>query len=423
MHTAPWMQARDGSPGSILSRGHGDADAGATMRSHPRSVVLAAALIAPAAAFTASCGDSDNPATRAAAPAPAVSASATTVTRPALATALRHVVAAGSPGVIALVNDGRKVRLSAAGVADTSSGRTLRPTDRFRAGSITKSFVSTVALQLVGEGKLSLSDSVEHWLPGILPYGDDVTVRQLLNLTSGVPDNQGPVEAEFLKGNMTRSWSPRELVALVADKKPDFAPGTSWAYSNTNYMLAGLIIERVTGNQLGHELKQRIFKPLHLRGTSFPQNTSTIAGSHSDGHAYVDGKLLDVTVLNPSGTWAAGNLVSTATDVAHFWRALLGGKLLAPRQLAAMKKTVPLQKGVDLGYGLAIFKWPTACGPVWGNGGDIAGYNNRFQNSEDGKRQAGVIVPMNPMPKGLGEPVGGLKQAAISDALGSRKLC
>jgi D-alanyl-D-alanine carboxypeptidase len=393
------------------------------MRPHPRSIILAAALIVPAAAFTAACGHSGNTAATAAAPAGAISANATTATRPTLATELGKVVAAGSPGAIALVNDGRKVRVSAAGVADTSGRRALRPADRFRAGSITKSFVATVALQLVGERKLSLSDSVERWLPGILPYGDDVTVRQLLNLTSGVPDNQGPVEAEFLKGNMTRSWSPRELVALIADKKPDFAPGTSWAYSNTNYMLAGLIIERVTGNQLGQELKQRIFKPLHLRGTSFPQNTSTIAGSHSDGHAFVDGKLVDVTVLNPSGTWAAGNLVSTATDVAHFWRALLGGELLAPRQLAAMKRTVPIHKGVDLGYGLGIFEWPTACGPVWGNGGDIAGYNNRFQNSEDGTRQAGVIVPMNPMPKALGEPVGALKQAAISDALGSRSAC
>ena len=393
------------------------------MRPHPRSIILAAALIVPAAAFTAACGHSGNTAATAAAPAGAISANATTATRPTLATELGKVVAAGSPGAIALVNDGRKVRVSAAGVADTSGRRALRPADRFRAGSITKSFVATVALQLVGERKLSLSDSVERWLPGILPYGDDVTVRQLLNLTSGVPDNQGPVEAEFLEGNMTRSWSPRELVALIADKKPDFAPGTSWAYSNTNYMLAGLIIERVTGNQLGQELKQRIFKPLHLRGTSFPQNTSTIAGSHSDGHAFVDGKLVDVTVLNPSGTWAAGNLVSTATDVAHFWRALLGGELLAPRQLAAMKRTVPIHKGVDLGYGLGIFEWPTACGPVWGNGGDIAGYNNRFQNSEDGKRQAGVIVPMNPMPKALGEPVGVLKQAAISDALGSRSAC
>ena len=185
-----------------------------SMRLHPRSLILAAALTATA--FTAACGESDTPPARPAAPPPAT---------------LQDVVDAGAPAALSLVNDGHSIKLHAAGAA--------KPTDRFRAGSITKSFVSTVALQLVGERKLSLSDTVERWLPGILPYGDHVTVRQLLQLTSGVPDDQGPVEAEWLKGNMARSWTPRELVALVADKKPDFAPGTSWAYSNTNYTLAG----------------------------------------------------------------------------------------------------------------------------------------------------------------------------------------
>jgi D-alanyl-D-alanine carboxypeptidase len=288
---------------------------------------------------------------------------------------------------------------------------------------MTKSFVATVALQLVGEGKLKLTDTVERRLPGTLPYGDKVAVRQLLNLTSGVPDNQGPVEAEWLKGNMTRSWSPRELVALVADKRPDFAPGSSWAYSNTNYVLAGMIIERVTGHRLGDELARRVFAPLHMRDTSFPVNATTIAGRHANGYAVVDGKALDVTVLNPSGTWAAGNAVSTASDIAHFWRALLGGKLLAPAQLKAMKTTVPMVKGAATRYGLGIFTDPSACGTVWGNGGDIAGYNNRFRNSEDGTRQSGVMVDVNPMPKGLGEPLGQAKQTAISDALGSRDLC
>jgi D-alanyl-D-alanine carboxypeptidase len=299
----------------------------------------------------------------------------------------------------------------------------MRPTDRFRAGSMTKSFVATVALQLVGEGKLKLTDTVERRLPGILPYGDKVTVRQLLNLTSGVPDNQGPVEAEWLKGNMTRSWSPRELVALVADKRPDFAPGSSWAYSNTNYVLAGMIIERVTGHRLGDELARRVFAPLHMRDTSFPVNTTAVAGPHANGYAVVNGKALDVTVLNPSGTWAAGNAVSTAADIAHFWRALLGGELLAAAQLKAMKTTVPMVKGAASRYGLGIFTDPSACGAVWGNGGDIAGYNNRFRNSEDGTRQSGVMVDVNPMPKGLGEPLGQAKQTAISDALGSRDLC
>jgi D-alanyl-D-alanine carboxypeptidase len=387
------------------------------MRLHPTSLALAAALIVPAAAFTAACGSTDD---NDAAPRPPAKAAAA---RPTLDSQLRRVVAAGAPGAIALVNDGHEVRLHAAGVADRPTDRALRPTDRFRAGSMTKSFVAAAALQLVGEGKLSLNDSVERWLPGILPYGERVTVRQLLNLTSGVPDNQGPVEAEFLKGNMTRSWSPRELVALVAHKKPDFAPGSSWAYSNTNYVLAGLIIERATGHRLGRELERRIFTPLRLRHTSFPVNASAIAGSHASGYAFLEDKLRDVTVLNPSGMWAAGNLVSTAADIAHFWHVLLGGKLLAPAQLAAMKTTVHAWKGTPFRYGLGIQEIPTPCGTLWGNGGDLAGYVNVFHNSEDGTRQAGVIVNVNPMPEALGEARGQARQTAMADALHSRKPC
>jgi D-alanyl-D-alanine carboxypeptidase len=380
------------------------------MRLHPRSLVLAAALIAPAAAFSTACGGSDSGAAR-----PAADSS--------IDSQLRQVVASGSAGVIALVNDGHKVRLHAAGVADTQSRRAMRPTDRYRAGSTAKSFVSTVALQLVGEGKLSLSDTVERWLPGILPYGDRVTVRQLLNLTSGVPDNQGPVQAEWLKGNMARAWSPRELVALVADKKPDFAPGTSWAYSNTNYVLAGMIIERATGHRLGAEVERRIIKPLHLRHTSFPTNETAIAGSHANGYALVEDQTRDVTALDVSGVWAAGNLVSTAPDIARFWRALLGGRLLEPAQLRAMKTTVDAFGGSSVRYGLGIMKTPGPCGALWGNGGDIAGFSNSFQNSEDGKRQAGIIVNMNPAPEAVEETRGQALTAARTEALRGSEGC
>jgi D-alanyl-D-alanine carboxypeptidase len=136
------------------------------MSLHPRSVILAAALIAPAAAFTAACGGSDHPAAppqaKAATSTAAVSAPAASTTPPTLASQLQGVVAAGSPGVIGLVNDGHGVKLQAAGVADTNTKRPLRATDRFRAGSNTKSFAATVALQLVGEGRLKLSDTVER---------------------------------------------------------------------------------------------------------------------------------------------------------------------------------------------------------------------------------------------------------------------
>ena len=185
-----------------------------------------------------------------------------------------QVVAAGAPGVVALVNDGRSGRAGdgdegsdrggherrhgsgvwtgASGVADLRTGRPIRPGDRFRAGYLTVPFVATVVLQLVGEGRLSLSDTVERWLPGILPYGDQITVRQLLNHTSGVPDYWTSCRVVALfRGDRFRSWRPRELVALIADRPPDFAAGTAWSYSSTDYVLAGLIVERVTGHRLG----------------------------------------------------------------------------------------------------------------------------------------------------------------------------
>ena len=372
------------------------------MRLHPRPLILAAALIA--AALIGACGQSNTPTRPAAAKTRAPNST--------LTAQLQGVVDAGAPAALALVNDGRSIRLHAAGAA--------KPTDRFRAGSITKSFVSTVALQLVGERKLSLSDTVEHWLPGILPYGDRVTVRQLLQLTSGVPDDQGPIEAEWLKGNMRKTWSPREIVGLVADKKPDFAPGTSWAYSNTNYTLAGMVIERATGHPLGHELKRRIFGPLHLRHTSFPTDETTIEGSHVKGYALLDGELRDVTVLNPSGVWGPGNLVSTTPDIARFWRALLGGRLLAPAQLKAMKTTVPAWTGFE--YGLGIMPFRTACGSIWGNGGDIAGYSNNFWNSEDGTHQAAVMADTNPAPDAVDGARGAALHKAMAEAL-HRESC
>jgi len=380
------------------------------MRLHPRSLSLAAALIALAAALAA-CGSAQDDA---AAPPPE---------RPTLAGKLDRLVDAGSPGVIALVNDGHGVRLSAAGVADRSSGRALRPTDRFRAGSNTKTFVATVALQLVGEGRLSLDDTVEHWLPGILPYGDEVNVRQLLNMTGGVPDYVPGLDRKMAadKAYLVRSYAPRELVAMVGDK-PDFAAGTSWNYSTTGYVLAGMIIERATGHRLDHELEQRIFEPTRMRDTYLPGATTAIKGSHALGYGELGGELRDLTDFNASAGWAGGGAVTTATDMARFWRALLGGELLRAPELAAMKTTVPIGRGYPGTYGLGLMRltqFAQECGVVWGNGGDLPGFSSEFFNSEDGKLQAGVIVNVNPIPKVVsGEPLGATKAAAVADALG-----
>lgn len=380
------------------------------MRLHLKSAIVAAALAAAAVASSAGCGGTHHDASTAAAKAPA---------RPSLASQLRHVVNAGSPGVIALVNDGHGVKLSADGLADTRSGRALRVTDRFRAGSNTKTFVATVALQLVGEDKLRLDDTVEHWLPGVLSYGDHVTVRQLLNMTGGVPDYVPALEHAMVQdtATRTRTYSPRDLVGMVADT-PDFEPGTSWNYSTTGYVLAGMIIEHATGNHLGHELEQRIFQPTGMRDTYLPGTTTAIRGSHAHGYGDVRGTLRDLTDFNASAGWAGGGAVTTANDMARFWRRLLGGKLLAPAQLDAMKTTVPIRRGVPLSYGLGLMKFEIHCRTLWGNGGDLPGFSSEFLNTEDGKVQSGVIVNVNPIPKAVaGKVLGASKNTAIADAL------
>ena len=193
---------------------------------------------------------------------------------------LHQIVAAGAPGAAARIRDEHGVTQAASGVADLRNGRPMRPGLHYRVGSLTKPFVATVVLQLVAEGRVSLQDTVERWLPGILPYGDQVTVRQLLSHTSGVPDyTLEPIVRLYTDPQARfRAWTPRELVALIADQPPDFPPGTAWSYSNTGYVLAGMIVEAATGHRLGRELTRRILRPLGLRNTVFPVNRPTIPG-------------------------------------------------------------------------------------------------------------------------------------------------
>jgi D-alanyl-D-alanine carboxypeptidase len=141
---------------------------------------------------------------------------------------LDQIVAAGAPGTAARVRDEHGVTQAASGVADLRSGRPMRPGLTYRVGSLTKPFVATVVLQLAAEGRLSLSDTVERWLPGILPYGAQITIRQLLNHTSGVPDYviEPIVRLYTFPHGRFRAWRPRELVALIADQPPDFPAGT-----------------------------------------------------------------------------------------------------------------------------------------------------------------------------------------------------
>jgi D-alanyl-D-alanine carboxypeptidase len=200
---------------------------------------------------------------------------------------LDRLVATGTPGAAGWVHDDSGGRQAASGVADLRTGRPMRPELHFRAGSLTKSLVATVVLQLVAEDRLSLQDSLQRWLPGILPYGEQVTVRQLLNHTSGVPHDWATVEQTLYRssGGRFRVWTPRELVALVADQPPGFPPGTARSYSNTGYLLLGLAVEAASGSTLGQELHRRIFGPLGLQGTSFPETSPGIPSPRSRGYS------------------------------------------------------------------------------------------------------------------------------------------
>ncbi|QES46700.1 peptidase [Streptomyces venezuelae] len=302
--------------------------------------------------------------------------------------ALEAAVAEGAPGALAVAERGRRAWAGTAGVGDLRTGEKRQAQERFRAGSITKTFVATVLLQLEAEGRLSLDDSVEKWLPGLVQgnghSGRTITLRQLLNHTSGVfsyTEDEAFVEKVFGPGFLRHrydTWKPEQLVRVAMAHQPYFAPGTDWRYSNTNYVLAGLVIEKATGNPYAKEVQRRILGPLHLDATVLP---GTRAGMPEPaGRAYsklspeATGPTHDVTELNPSIAGAAGEIVTDARDLNDFYRALLSGRLLGPRQLRDMTTTVPVPGAEGVGYGLGIMSIRLSCGTeVWGHGGGIHG--------------------------------------------------
>jgi D-alanyl-D-alanine carboxypeptidase len=343
---------------------------------HPK-IALALALVALAAAAPA---------------APASAARDRSAGRETkLQRGLDHVVAAGVPGAVLLVRDGRRTIRYTSGHGRLKPTTPIRARDRFRVGSITKPFVATVVLQLVGEHKLALEDTVERWLPGLVPDGESISVRELLNHTSGLFAFGG--DRDFVTQafhDPLRVWTPREIVAIAAAHPPTFAPGTGWSYSDTNYFVLGMIVEAATGRSLASELHRRIFAPLRLRATTLPTGPG-IAGRHA--HGYFLRPLEDVTLGSPSVQWAAGALVSNADDLARFFRALLGGRLLRPDFLQLMTTTVaaPLL-GPGNAYGLGLQKLPEPCGALWGHTGASPGYVADALNSKHGRRQVVVLV-------------------------------
>jgi D-alanyl-D-alanine carboxypeptidase len=314
-----------------------------------------------------------------------------------LQSALDQLVQAGVPGAILLVRDANGTVRMTSGHSEVTKKTPIRASDRFRIGSLTKSFVSAVVLQLAAEGRLSLDDSVEHWLPGLVPNGGAITIRQLLNMKAGLYDypEDTRVESDFTSGNWNHRWKPEQLVRIAVSHKPLFAPGAGWSYCNTCYVVAGLIVEKATGNTIGEELRRRVFTPLGLRHTTF-DTERRIAGRHAHGYVQNGARLLDTTLLTPSWAWAAGAIVSTADDVARFYRALFEGRLVGRGQLAEMKATVAAYSATQR-YGLGIARFPTPCGALWGNGGDFVGFNSAAYGRADGSTQFVLFANLDEM--------------------------
>ncbi|MFI7643557.1 serine hydrolase domain-containing protein [Nonomuraea sp. NPDC049400] len=336
--------------------------------------------------------------------APAAAAAGRTAGSRYSSTDFRHALdalrAAGVVGVQGRVitEDGRQWTATA-GVADTRTKRPVPAHGHYRIGSNTKTFVAVVVLQLAAEGRLGLDDTVDRWLPGVVQgNGNDgrkIKIRQLLQHTSGLYDylaDLGPRDAESFEQERLRRHTPGELVAAAMRHAP---ASQTWSYSNTNYVLAGMIIERVTGRPWDREVERRVIRPLRLRDTSVPGAETGLPRPYARAYQQwrPGGPLTDVTVHSPTSYGAAGSMISTTADLSRFFRALLGGKLLKPAQLAEMKKTVAVSNGVATGYGLGLFQNKLSCGGTyWAHGGNTAGYISREGFTADGRRSVALSI-------------------------------
>lgn len=311
----------------------------------------------------------------------AVPARADVVTDLDAAVTVHHI-----PGAIAVIRDGATVTRHTAGFSDVDTQAGFAPETHVRAASITKSFVAATVLQLVAEGRIDLDSPVETYLPGRV-HGDGIdgraiTVRQLLRHQSGLPeyfDDADELPAE--------PQNPDQMVDAALAKPALFAPGTQMRYTNTNYILAGLIIEAITGQPAVDEINRRILLPLGLFHTYFPApGDNWLRSPMAHGYEEVDGEQADVTDFPASDAGLSGSLVSTGEDTTAFITAMLDGRVVPRAQLDQMMDTVPMP-GSDgaIDYGLGLMKVSLPCGVMaWGHGGDIPGYHSFMAKTFDG---------------------------------------
>jgi len=303
------------------------------------------------------------------------------------------LVGAGYPAALAAVTDSKGESAGVAvGKGSLETGQAPPLDGEVRIGSNTKTFVAVVVMQMVQEGKVGLDEPIETYLPGLIKgEGIDasrITVRQLLQHTSGLPEHTDyyfSSNAAALE-NIQHYIPARDLLDVALSKPAAFEPGTQWSYSNTNYIVLGMLIERVSQRPMGEQIDQRIIKRLGLSHTYFPGNgEKKIRGSHPQGyHINGEGKLEDVTEMDASLPWAAGAMVSTPSELNTFFQAVFDGRLLTQTSIDEMKKGVDTGSG-GMVYGLGLFGTPLSCGGTsWGHGGGIFGYETHNAVGPDG---------------------------------------
>jgi D-alanyl-D-alanine carboxypeptidase len=339
---------------------------------------------------------------------PAGSTSPLTSFDPAkLQSAMDGVHRAGMPGVYAEVRDAGQVWRGAAGVADVGTGRPIRPDMRQRVGSITKTFTAAAILQQVEQGRIRLDAPIGGYLPRLVPgeRGQQITVRMLLNHTSGIADyipyafpslQEGSPKS--LDDNRFRQFRPAELIEMGLMAPATGEPGgPTGVYSNTNYMLLGQLLEQVTGSTVEKYITENVIERAGLQQTGFPAEPR-IEGPHSRMYEALHGLIdppRDYSVYNMSWVWPTASLVSTMEDLNRFYAMLLGGKVVNRSSLAEMQRTVPViaLDGRKIDYGLGLHKVEVpGCGTFWGNDGTVWGAETVSLTRADGLRQMSVAL-------------------------------
>jgi D-alanyl-D-alanine carboxypeptidase len=360
---------------------------------HGRARLLICFAVVTAAA-TAACGGTETPASA------------------GIPAEVQALASGPIPGALLYVRQGDRSYTVAAGYADKARKVPMRADGTYKIGSTTKTFTAVLIMRLVAQGKLRLDAAISRYLPGLLQDGNRITVRELLSHTSGLYDYENSAGMQrVVAHDLTKAWTPTELIRVGDEHPLLFAPGTQFSYSTTGYIVLGLLAERAGGESYGKQLSDYIIRPLRLSHTTLPAGTGTLPDVHgyfalSNWDEALSSAPADITTLSPAAGWSGGGIRSTVQDVANFYRALFSAKLLPRAEIAATEDT----KATHGAYGLGLmptggnaYVWGsgtqainTTCGRAWGHGGNFPGYYEMPISSPDGSRQAVLLVNVDP---------------------------